>query len=74
MALATAAVMGMELRHIDFERAYLLADVDTGIYIELPEEYREFPDAVGKLNKAIYDLVQAGRCWNIRLTNDLKTV
>ena len=27
---------------------------------------------VGKLNKVIYGLVQAGRCWNRRLTNDLK--
>ena len=53
MVLATAAVMDTELRHIEFE-AYLLADVDTEIYIELPEEYREFPDAVGKLKKAIW--------------------
>ena len=73
MALATAAVMDMELRHIDFEQAYLLADVDTEI-IELPEECREFLDAMGKLNKVIYGLVQAGRCWNMRLTNDLKTL
>ena len=74
IALATAAVMDMELRHIDFEQAYLLADVDTEICIELPGEYREFPDAVGILNKAIYGLVQAGTCWNMRLTNDLKTL
>ena len=64
----------MGLCHIDFEQAYLLADVDSEIYIELLEEYREFPDAVGKLNKAIYGLVLAGRCWNMRLTNDLKTL
>ena len=74
MVLAIAAVMDMELRHIDFEQAYLLADVDTEIYIEQPEEYRESLDAVEKLNKAIYDLVQVGRCWNMRLTNDLKTL
>ena len=30
-ALATTAVMDMELCHIDFEQAYLLADVDTEI-------------------------------------------
>ena len=36
MSLATAVVMDMELRHIDFEEAYLLADVDTEIYVELP--------------------------------------
>ena len=74
MVLATVAVMDMELRHTDFEQAFLLADVNTEIYIELPEEYREFPDAVETLNKAIYGLLQAGRCWNMRLTNDLKTL
>ena len=51
-----------------------MADVDIAIDIELPKEYREFLDAVGKLNKAIYGLVQAGRCWNMRLINDLKTL
>ena len=30
-ALATAAVMDMELCHINFEQAYLLADDDTEI-------------------------------------------
>ena len=64
----------MELRHIDFEQAYLLVDVDTEFYIELPEEYLEFPDAEGKLSKAIYGLVQAGRSSNIRLTDNLKTL
>lgn len=38
MALATAAVIDMELRHIDLKQAYLLADVDTVIFIELPRE------------------------------------
>ena len=74
MALVTAAVMDMELLHIDFEEAYLLADGDTKIYIGLPEECREFPDAVGKLNEAIYGLLQAGRYWDMRLANDLKTL
>ena len=49
-----------------------MADVDTEIYIELLEEYREFSDAVRKLNESIYGLVQAGRSWNMKLTNDLK--
>ena len=73
MAFAAAAVMDMGLRHIDFEQTYLLADVDNEIYIELPEECWEFPDAVGKLNNVIYGLVQAVR-WCMRLTNDLKTL
>lgn len=56
------------------EQAFLLANVDKEIYMKLPEEYKEFPGAVGKLNKSTYHLVQAGKCWNLRLTDDLKTL
>lgn len=47
MALVTLEVMDMEVCHIDFEQAYLFADMDSEICIVHPEEYREFPDAVG---------------------------
>ena len=36
-------------------------DIDEEIYIEIPEEFQEFPGAVERLNKAIYGLVQPGR-------------
>ena len=39
-------------------------------YVELPEGYQAFPSVVGKLNKAIYGLVEVGR-WDIMLTVDL---
>ena len=35
--LATAAVKNWELRHIEVEQAYLQADIDEEIYIELPD-------------------------------------
>ena len=43
------------------EQAFLKADIDEEINIEIPEEYKEFPRAVGLLNKAIYGLVQTGK-------------
>ena len=64
MLLAMAAAKDGELRHFDVEQAFFKADIDEEIYIEIPEEFQEFPGAVGRLNKAIYGLVQAGRCWN----------
>ena len=64
MLLSMAAAKDGELRHFDAEQAFLKADIDEEIYIEIPEEFREFPGAVGRLNKAINGLVQAGRCWN----------
>lgn len=34
---AAAVVMDIELGHIDFEQVYLLTDIESDIYIELPE-------------------------------------
>lgn len=62
MALAPGALNDMETLHLDFDQAQLMADINTKIYIELPEEYRKFPNAVGRLNKAIYGLVWSVRC------------
>ena len=60
--LAMAAAKDGKLRHFDAEQAFLKADIDQEIYIEIPEEFQEFPGAVGRLNKATYGLVQARRC------------
>ena len=45
--LAMAAAKGGELLHFDAEQAFLEADIDDEIYIEISEEYQAFPDAVG---------------------------
>ena len=74
MLLATAAAKDGELRHFDAEQAFLKADIDEEIYIEIPEEFQEFPGAVGRLNKAIYGLVQAGRCWNDKFCGDMTAI
>ena len=49
-------------------------DIDEEIYIEIPEEYQEFQGAVGLLNKAIYRLVQVGKCWINKSCNDITAV
>ena len=70
--LATAAVRDRKLRHIDVEQEYLQADIDEEIYIDLPEDYRAFPNAVGLLRKAIYGLVQSGLYWIRKFTDGIK--
>ena len=72
--LAMAAAKDGELRHFDTEQAFLKATIDEEIYIEIPEEFQEFPGAVGRLNKAIYGLVQAGRGWNNKFCDDMKAI
>ena len=63
-----------ELRHFDVEQAFLKAGIDEEIYIEIPEKLQEFPGAVGRLNKAIYGLVQAGRCWKNKFCDDMTAI
>ena len=72
--LAMAAAKDGELRHFDAEQAFLKADIDEEIYIEISEEFQEFPGAVGQLNKAIYGLVQVGRCWNNKFCDDMTAI
>ena len=69
----TMAIDG-ELRHFDAEQAFLNANINEGIYIEIPEEFQEFPGAGGRLNKALYGLVQAGRCWNNKFCDDMTAI
>ena len=68
-----AAKVG-ELRHFDAEQAFLKADIEEEICIEIPEEFQEFPGAVGRLNKAIYGLLHAGRCWNNKFCDDMTAI
>ena len=74
MLLAMAAAKDGELRHFDAEQAFLKADIDEEICIEIPEEFQEFPGAVRRLNKAIYGLVQAGRCWNNKFYDEMAAI
>ena len=69
-----AAAEDGELRHFDAEQALLKANIDEEIYIEIPEEFQEVPEAVGRLNKALYGLVHAGRCWNNKFCDDMTAI
>ena len=62
------------MRHSDAEQAVLKTNIDEEVYIEIPGEYQEFPGAAGLLNKAIYALVQAGRCWTNMFCKDMTVI
>ena len=74
MLLAMAAAKDGELRHSDAEEVFLKADIDEEEYIETSEKFQELPGAVGRLNKDIYELVQAGRCWNNKFCDDMTVI
>ena len=70
--LATAAVKNWEFRYIDVEQAYLQVDIDEEIYMELPEEYRPFPNAIDLLRNTIYGIVQSGLRRFRKITDGIK--
>ncbi|GKB94661.1 putative RNA-directed DNA polymerase, partial [Tanacetum coccineum] len=60
---------GWSLFQMDINNAFLYDDLEETVYITLPPGY--FPDnetKVCKLNKSLYDLKQAPRQWNAKLT------
>ncbi len=63
VALSLVAKWDHELAQFDVPTAFLNADVDEDIYMELPEGYEQ-PGMVCKLQKALYGLKQAPRNWD----------
>ena len=64
LGLSLAAKWDHELDQLDVPTAFLNADVDEDVYMELPEGYRGGKGGiVCKLRKALYGLKQAPRNW-----------
>jgi hypothetical protein len=64
LGLAITAVCGHHLEQMDVPQAFLNADVDEEVYMELPEGYREGKQhLVCRLKKALYGLKQSPRNW-----------
>ena len=72
--LHLAAANNWEIRSIDVGNAYLEADIDTELYMELPKESKTAPRQVVRLLKSLYGLKQAGELWNRRLHGILESM
>ena len=74
IGLSLAAKWDHELDQLDVPTAFLNADVDEDVYMELPEGYREGKEhMVCKLRKALYGLKQAPRNWYLLFSGFLQT-
>ena len=71
MVLGIAAVKDWEPRQLDVGMAYLEANVKEELYVELPQDYRNSCDQVGRLQKAMYGLVHAGLLWSKTFSAEL---
>ena len=57
MALTVIALLDWEGRKLDVEIDFLEAGVVEELYVELPDEYHDSPNQVGRLQKVMYGLM-----------------
>ena len=72
--LAIAANRGWQVHHLDVKSAFLNGEVEEEVYVAQPEGFtvKNKEHLVRKLSKALYELRQAPRAWNMRLDRSLK--
>jgi hypothetical protein len=72
MFLSLVSKFNLELKQLDFETAFLNADLAETVYMEQPDGFRNGEsNMVWKLNKALYGLKQSPHEWNQDLHNYL---
>ena len=65
ICMAQAAKRKMKIAVLDIKSAYLMARVTEDIYMSVPDGVTPpGPNLCLKLNKSLYGLKQAGRCWH----------
>lgn len=62
--LALATFHQLEVHQMDVKGAFLNGDIDDEVYVYPPEGLDIGKDKVLKLNKSLYGLKRAPRCWN----------
>ena len=67
MVIQEAVNQDMVIHQMDFNTAFLNADLDVDIFIKPPEGYTNDQNIVWKLNKGLYGLKQSSRLWNTLL-------
>ena len=71
MALAVMAPLDREGRQLDVKMAFLEVDVFKELYVELLDGFRDSPNQVGRLQKAMYGLMHAGLLWSKTFDGEL---
>ena len=77
--LALAARDDLHLRSVDISQAFINSDIDTEVYMEQPEGFKEGVTKgqgriVCKLNKSLYGLKQSPRLWSEKLGEALHSM
>ena len=72
--LAIATELNLAVHQMDIKTAFLKGFLDEEIFMKQPEGFEDSgkPGHVCRLNRSIYGLKQAARCWNSTLDAFLK--
>lgn len=62
--VAIATHLNLPIYQMDVTGAFLYGDIDTDVYLKLPEGAYKGEKNVVKLNKALYGLKNSPKCWN----------
>lgn len=71
--LSIAAAGNLKIAQFDIKTAFLYGHLQEEIYMHQPQGYKDSTGRVCKLEKSLYGLKQASRCWNQKFTSFLKS-
>lgn len=64
--LAIAAQRNFEIKQFDIKTAFLYGELEEDVYMKQPVGFDDKTGKVCKLQRSLYGLKQASRCWNIK--------
>ena len=73
LMLILAIILGLYTTQVDYTAAFVHADIDTEVYIEMPRGFKE-EGKVLKLNKSLYGLKQSPRNFFLHLKSKLESI
>lgn len=73
LVLSIVAQDDLEMKHFDVRTAFLYGSLNEEIYMQQPQGFIEDESKVCKLQKSLYGLKQASKCWNECFTNSLQS-
>ena len=74
LSTAIACVLGLDLSHLDAERAFVQSELDEDLYIRLPKGCGALSGKVVKLGRSLYGLKQASRTWHHHLVRGVRAL
>lgn len=72
LLFSIAAQFGLQYKQFDVTTAFLHGTIPEDLYIRPPEGLDIVPGQALKLNKSLYGLKQASRCWSIKFSQLLR--